>query len=183
MTRFAKQETYDQIFQGQLLEPRQLEAYHTLFHCGPMGKTSLNQMCAQMTGTSLTEEWSEQLPKMFGLGLLEWEGNIACPKTGVQEDVWDVSGNLPKERPAAPATQQPPEAAQQEPEAAKPLKDSKPPKKKLKEGVDYIAMAVKLQAADEGIEVPESVQHTLRWLRKSNTRTKKSTNGAASTQP
>lgn len=182
-TRKANEATYNLIMTGQLLEQRQMEVYHTLFHCGPIGKTVLNQMCAQMSGTELSSAWSDQLAKMFGLGLLVWIGKVACPNTGVVEDVWDVTGTLPKDKPDDAMTSADVQAQQQIPgteapvttttTSTKPLKDSKPKPKKLKEAVDYIAMAVKVMAADTGEEIPEIVQHTLRWLRKPIERTRK----------
>ena len=186
MTRQAKQEVYDYIMKSQL-PPRQKEAYHTYFHCGPMGKTALNQMCAQMTGTDVTEEWSNQMPGMFGNSLLVYKGEAACQHTGIVEHLYDVTGEMPHprkedhENSAAPAQQQIPgtEAASATTVPVGPLKDNKPSKKKLMEAVNYIEVAVKNMAASGGVEVPESVQHTLRWLKKPRTRKPKSkANGA-----
>ncbi len=174
MTRKTNKRTYDQIMTGSLLEPRQLEVYHALFHCGPMGKTALNKMCAEMTKSDLTEEWSGHFANMFGNSLLVYIGTQACPQSGLVELIYDVTDEMPHPRrenhgaSPAPAQQEisGTEASATTTTPAGPLKDSKPKPKSLKEAVDYIAMAVKLMAADNGEQVPETVQHTLRWMRK-----------------
>lgn len=164
--RECNQETYDKIVQGDLLEQRQRETYHTLFYCGPISPTALDRMAATQFSSDTGDVWSRQIPKMFGLKLLVWIGKKVCPHSGIEEDVWDVTPTLPQVRDATRDEAPPPPTT--------PLRDNKPTKKKLAEAVEYITMAVKFMSADEGKEPPESVQHTLRWMRKPITRKRKS---------
>jgi hypothetical protein len=193
MTRKASQETYNKIYAGALLTPVQMQAYHTLFYCGPMGANGLEQMAAKQF-PPVQPSWSQTLPELMILGVVDNVGTGPCPVTGFTQDLWDVTDVMPQKasdrkpasRSAGPPQVQLPPTAQVAPQttsrpAPAALKNNKPSAKKLKEAVDYIEAAVEVSAAQLGEAVPESVRHTIRWLRKPITRKRKA-NGAARVQ-
>lgn len=157
--RDLSSEAYERIRSEGLLGQRQLEAYHTLFHCGPLGRNELDRLAGDVFHSEAHSNppWSRRLTELEKMGVARRVRVAACPQTGFDGELWDVTSQLPKKLD---------------------LKDTKPPKKKLAEAIEYISMAIKFMAADEGGVVPEAVQHTMRWLRKSNERSRKRKGGA-----
>jgi hypothetical protein len=97
LIRKADPAVYKKIKNGNLLrQPSYWTAYEILYLYGPLTGRELNQKAIDI-GSDLTA-FHTCLAKLRTANVLEVLGKVTCTITGVTAQLWDVTGNLPKQR-------------------------------------------------------------------------------------
>ncbi len=99
MVRKTSAEAYRKISESGLLSAARWQVYDVAYQAGPLTANQVAKILEERGNTLATvrKNTHARLTELRDLGVIEEQGTVICPVTGMRVIQWDVTGKLPQE--------------------------------------------------------------------------------------